>query len=250
MRDYRQSDNIPTDVTILCSYFTPELRDPAHEGAIMTGRTSQPNVYTQAMGQDDKLFRLLIEHVADYAIFMLDPQGRVMSWNVGAEALKGYRAEEILGKHFACFYPEAERRLNKPAQLLAIAARNGRVEDEGWRVRKDGSQFWANVVITALHDESSQLRGFAKVTRDLTERRRAEEALRQANEQLERRAVERTQELQEVNRKLERQKEELQEKIDQLEKFHDVVVGRELKMIKLEKDIKTLQEEVEKLKHA
>src|SRR5207302_257122 len=127
-------------------------------------------------------FRLLVEGVRDYAIFMLDGAGRVLTWNAGAERLKGYRAEDIIGKHFSCFYPDDAVEAGKPARMLALAARDGRVEDEGWRVRQDGSRFWADVVITALRDPDGSVIGFAKVTRDTTERRRAELALHESEE--------------------------------------------------------------------
>ncbi|QFZ19400.1 PAS domain-containing sensor histidine kinase [Saccharothrix syringae] len=122
-------------------------------------------------------YRLLVESVVDYAIFLLDPSGRVVSWNAGAERIKGYRAEDIVGRHFSVFYPAEELATRKPWYELEVAAEVGRFEDEGWRLRKDGSRFWANVVITALVDDAGRLRGFAKVTRDLTERRRTEQAL-------------------------------------------------------------------------
>src|SRR5918911_324728 len=125
--------------------------------------------------EDAGLFRLLVDRVVDYAIFLLTPDGHVASWNKGAERLKGYRAAEIIGHSFERFYPPEARAAGRPARLLAIARAEGRVEDEGWRVRKDGTRFWADVVITALRDDSGQLVGFAKVTRDLTERRQAEE---------------------------------------------------------------------------
>ena len=125
-------------------------------------------------------FRLLVRSIRDYAIFMLDPTGRVATWNPGAERFKGYKAEEIIGQHFSRFYPPEDLAIDKPGRELEIATRVGRVEDEGWRVRKDGTMFWANVVITALRDESGDLKGFAKVTRDLTQRKEAEDALRQA----------------------------------------------------------------------
>ncbi len=136
-------------------------------------------------------FRLLIEGVKDYAIFMLDPQGRVMTWNEGAQRIKGYTAEEIIGQHFARFYPRAVAESGWPEKELRRAAAEGRFEEESWRVRKDGSQFWANVVFTALRDEQGILRGFAKVTRDLTERRQAEEnARRLLQEEAARKAAE------------------------------------------------------------
>jgi PAS domain S-box-containing protein len=121
-----------------------------------------------------ELYRLVVESVRDYAIFALDPSGRIISWNAGAQRIKGYRAEEIIGKHFSIFYPEEDVARGKPAMELEVAAQEGRLEDEGWRIRKDGARFWANVVISALRDEAETLIGFAKVTRDLTERRAAE----------------------------------------------------------------------------
>jgi PAS domain S-box-containing protein len=131
--------------------------------------------YLEALRQSEERFRLLVDCVKDYAIFMLDPQGHVVSWNAGAARIKGYSREEIVGQHFSVFYAPEEAAAGKPARELAIARQIGHVEDEGWRVRKDGTTFWANVVITAMHDESNRLRGFAKVTRDLTERRQREE---------------------------------------------------------------------------
>ncbi|MCC8250419.1 PAS domain-containing sensor histidine kinase [Saccharothrix luteola] len=127
-------------------------------------------------------YRLLVDSVIDYAIFMLDPTGRVISWNAGAERIKGYSAEDIIGKHFSTFYPPEDLDARKPWYELEVAAEVGRFEDEGWRLRKDGSRFWANVIITALFEKSGRLRGFAKVTRDMTERMRAEEALRASEE--------------------------------------------------------------------
>jgi PAS domain S-box-containing protein len=131
----------------------------------------------RALRQSEERFRLLVETVQDYAIFMLDPDGNVSSWNLGAERIKGYKPDEILGRHFSCFYPEEDLRRGKPQWELVIAAKEGRFEDEDWRVRKDGSRFWANVVITALRDYSGKLLGFAKVTRDFTERIQTQKAL-------------------------------------------------------------------------
>lgn len=137
-------------------------------------------VASRQLRETEERFRLIVESVRDYAIFMLDSDGTIASWNAGAERIKGYRAEEILGRHFSIFYlPDAVAE-GKPARELQLAREHGRVEDEGWRVRKDGTHFWANVVITALFDEGGALRGFAKVTRDLTERRAHEEAERRA----------------------------------------------------------------------
>lgn len=142
---------------------------------------------------------LLVESVKDYAIYMLDRNGRVVTWNKGAQRINGYQADEIIGQHFSSFYPTEHVQSGKPEQVLKIAAAEGRFEDETWRLRKDGSQFWANVVVSALRDESGRLRGFATVTRDITERKRAQEALQQAHDELERRVEERTAELQAAN---------------------------------------------------
>jgi PAS domain S-box-containing protein len=139
----------------------------------------------KALRESEQRFRLLVEAVADYAIFMLDTEGRVSSWNVGAERLKGYKASEIIGQHFSQFYPEVDKRNAKPQRELETAIQEGRIEDEGWRLRKDGSRFWANVVITALKDADGRLRGFAKVTRDFTERMQSERSLLEAKRKLE-----------------------------------------------------------------
>jgi PAS domain S-box-containing protein len=133
-----------------------------------------------SLGADD--CRLLVESVLDYAIFMLDPDGKVATWNAGAAKIKGYRPDEIIGQHFSVFYSASDQAAGKPDWILQVATKVGRVEDEGWRVRKDGTRFWANVVVTALRDESGRLRGFGKVTRDTTERKRSEDALRAAEE--------------------------------------------------------------------
>ena len=129
----------------------------------------------ELLRESEERFRLLVEGVTDYAIFMLDPGGRVVTWNRGAERIKGYRSDDILGRHFSAFYTEADIERGHPAAELRIAAAEGSYEERGLRVRKDGSRFWANVVITALKDEDGDIRGFAKVTRDITERVEAEE---------------------------------------------------------------------------
>jgi PAS domain S-box-containing protein len=128
-------------------------------------------------------YRILVEAVTDYAIYMLDPTGIVTSWNAGARRFKGYLPEEIIGQHFSRFYSEEDRATNLPARALEISAREGKFEAEGWRMRKDGTRFWAHVVIDPIRDPSGKLTGFAKVTRDLTDRRAAEEALRASEEQ-------------------------------------------------------------------
>ncbi len=128
-----------------------------------------------AAAQHDLLFYRLVESVRDYAIFLLDPGGFVVTWNRGAERIKGYRADEIIGRHFSIFYPGVEARAGKPDYELKVAAADGRFEDEGWRLRRDGTRFWANVIISAVHDDNGVLVGFSKVTRDLTERKQAED---------------------------------------------------------------------------
>ena len=140
-----------------------------------TGAVPQPDGHSAIVRPEaaQGLYRLLVDSVRDYAIFALDPTGHVLSWNAGAERFKGYTANEIIGKHFSVFYPIEDRW--KPPRELEIATETGRFEEEGWRVRKDGSRFWASVVITALRNERGTLVGFAKVTRDLTERRQAEQ---------------------------------------------------------------------------
>ena len=129
-------------------------------------------------------FKLFVQNVDDYAIFMLDVEGRIASWNSGARRIKGYKAAEIVGQHFSRFYPEEDVRAGKPQTLLNRAIERGHVEDEGWRVRKDGSKFWANVTITAVKDDAGKLIGFGKVTRDLTERKRSELALHRSEERV------------------------------------------------------------------
>ena len=121
-------------------------------------------------------FALLVSSVVDYAIFMLDPTGRIVTWNDGAQRIKGYTADEVIGRHFSLFYPPEEARSRKPDWELEVAKREGHYTEEGWRLRKDGTRFWASVVITALRDQAGRLRGFGKVTRDLTERHEQEEA--------------------------------------------------------------------------
>lgn len=138
-----------------------------------------------AVPQDQEaLFRLHVEHVRDYGISLLSPDGRILTWNAGAESLTGYKADEILGAHISCFYPEEAVEAGWPRQELESAARDGRYEGENWRVRKDGSRFWANVIVTALRDDAGRLQGFSKITRDFTARREAEERIRHFAEQL------------------------------------------------------------------
>ena len=190
---------------------------------------------------DDEVFRLLVESVRDYAIFLLDPEGRVATWNEGAERIKGYKADEIIGQHFSRFYPQEARDSKWPDRELAMAAREGRFVDEGMRVRKDGSTFWAYVVITALRTPSGELRAFSKVTRDLTERRILEERTQQLNRELRRRVLEltesqrqvqsRTLELQKLSGELLRVQDEERRRVART--LHDEL-GQELVAIKLE----------------
>ena len=136
-----------------------------------------------ALLKDEDRYRLLIDSITDYAIYMLDENGYVTSWNPGARRFKGYESPEIIGQHFSRFYTDADRKRGLPALALKAARENGRFEGEGWRVRKDGTRFWVNVVIDPIIDADGDLVGFAKVTRDLTERRSAEDTLRKSEEQ-------------------------------------------------------------------
>ena len=159
------------------------IRDEAGEligfAKITRDMTERKNAQ-EALRQSEERFRLLIQGVTDYAIYMLDPEGYVTNWNAGAQRIKGYTEQEIVGRHFSEFYTPEDRDAGLPTQALATAAREGRYEKEGWRVRKDGSRFFANVVIDPIRDEGGHLIGFAKVTRDISERKAAEEALEKA----------------------------------------------------------------------
>ncbi|MBN9122624.1 MAG: PAS domain S-box protein [Planctomycetes bacterium] len=157
---------------------------------------------TEELRVSEERVRLVMESVQDYAILMLHPDGRVASWSPGAERLKGYRADEVVGRHFSLFYPPEAVARGWPEKELAAAAATGRLEDEGWRVRKDGSRFWANVIITAIRDGAGRLVGFGKVSRDLTARKHAEDEVRRLNAELDGRVRERTAELEAVNRDL------------------------------------------------
>ena len=155
---------------------------PSSAGEARPPHSSGIGPTTGDLGHAGGLYQLLVESVRDYAIFALDPKGMILSWNAGAERIKGYSADEIIGRHFSIFYTAEDLAARKPEMELVVAEREGRVEDEGWRVRKDGSRFWASVVITPLRDPDGRLVGFAKVTRDLTARRQWEEALRESEE--------------------------------------------------------------------
>jgi len=166
-------------------------------GADLIGRQPQ-----EALRQSEERFRLLVESVTEYAIFELDTEGRILTWNAGAQRINGYRAEEIIGKHFSIFYLPEDVRQGRPQRGLEEAAARGRYKDEGWCVRKDGSRFWAEVVIAPVRDKAGNLLGFAKVTRDLTDRKRSEEEIARAEEQLKALVEERTAELAKANEKL------------------------------------------------
>jgi PAS domain S-box-containing protein len=168
---------------LLESIFGRQHTDPPGARSELRSAAAKQEHAEAALRESDEWFRLLVDGVRDYAIFSLDSEGRVATWNAGAQRLKGYRADEIIGEHFSKFYPQEALDRGWPAEELRRAIADGRIEDEGWRVRKDGSRFWANVVITALRDESGTLRGFAKITRDLTERREAEEKARRLLQQ-------------------------------------------------------------------
>src|SRR5260370_1009319 len=184
----------------------------------------------ESLREHDALYRVLVESVTNYAIFALDTEGRVLSWNPGAERFKGYTAKEIIGRHFSVFYPDEDIAKGKPDNELEVASKEGRFEDEGWRIRKNGSRFWANVVITALRDSDGKLKGFAKVTRDLTERRAAEkQAHRLAAEAAARATAEEkrlelellAQKLQDQAEELASQNEEMQTLVEELEQAND-----------------------------
>lgn len=171
--------------------------------------------------ESEERFRLLVEGVQEYAIFQLDPDGNVVSWNAGAQRLKGYDSAEIIGHHFSIFYPQEDQMKNKPRDILARAVRQGQTEDEGWRVRKDGSRFWADVVITALRDSNGNLLGFAKLTRDNTENRERAEAQTKAKELLELRVEQRTAVLTRLNNEMRTEIADRQHAEEQLRKSRD-----------------------------
>ena len=164
--------------------FLKEERNLINAIAERIGRTIEHKRGEERLRQSEERLGLLLESVKDYAIYMLDPEGYVVSWNTGARNIHGYRGEEIIGRHFSRFFPSQDIHRDKPRQELEMATAKDRLEDESWRVRKDGSRFWANVIITALRDQAGNLHGFAKVTRDMSERKRAEETLRESEEKL------------------------------------------------------------------
>lgn len=152
--------------------------------AKITRDLSERRLAEEVLRHSQEQFRLLVQGVTDYAIYMLDPQGKVSSWNLGAQRIKGYDPDEIIGQHFSRFYTDEDKAADLPRTALETAAREGRFEREGWRLRKDGSRFWANVIIDAIRGDDGRLIGFAKVTRDITEKRQAQEALERAQQEL------------------------------------------------------------------
>jgi PAS domain S-box-containing protein len=154
-------------------------RDTATSVSSAAGAAETPQIAAER-----EMLQLLVANLKDYAIIMLDPKGNVLTWSSAAEQLKGWKASEIIGQHFSRFYPVEDVQKGKTEMELQLAMQNGRFEDEGWRVRKDGSRFWANVIVTCLRTTDGQVRGFGKITRDLTERRLAEERSRKQTQEL------------------------------------------------------------------
>jgi PAS domain S-box-containing protein len=203
----------------VCAEHSSVILDP-EEKSLSVGDPKSVHESKQVLMRSEERFRWLVDAVQDYAIFMLDTEGHIISWNTGAARIKGWGVSEIIGKHFSLFYPEADLQTDKPRRHLEIAARDGRVEDEGWRIRKDGSRFWANVVISAIRDQNGMLVGFGKVTRDFSERIRTNELLR-------REIVERT----EAQRKLsdsEKSLRELSLRLLQTQEMERRRIGRDL----------------------
>jgi formate hydrogenlyase transcriptional activator len=173
-------------ISSACARTAPNSRRhhaQAHADRIRSGSGSfirdatEQRAAQEALRLNDLRLRSIVESIGEYAIYLLDRDGHVLTWNPGAERIKGYKVDEVLGLHFSRFFTQEDQERGRPAELLRQAAARDRVEEEAWRVRKDGSRFWANVVITAIRDSSGEVTGFAKVTRDLTDRKRAEEAL-------------------------------------------------------------------------
>lgn len=170
----------------------------------------------QAVKRSEETFQLLIHSIKDYAIIMMDPLGKILSWNEGAERLKGYKSEEVIGRNYSIFFTAEDREIGKPEAQLRRAAESGELEEEGWLVRNDGWAFWANTVISALRDEQGHLYAFAKITRDMTERREREESIRMLNEHLEGRIEARTAELLHLNEALQSEVRERKNAEEQL----------------------------------
>jgi PAS domain S-box-containing protein len=188
-------------------------RQKPSSNTVVDRKTLKSIQKTKSITRNNKLgYKLLLETIRDYAIFMLNKEGYIITWNKGAERINGYTSDEIIGQHLSCFYEEEERWLAKPEALLKAAGKRGSIEDEGWRIRKDGSKYWASVLLTAMYDKHKKLKGFIKITRDITEKRESELALQRAYEIMEERVKERTAQLQGIN-------EELKEEIDERKKI-------------------------------
>jgi PAS domain S-box-containing protein len=215
---------------------------PTFHRSFNRGPTKSPSLVSQegrereTIAQPNDTFRLMVDAVRDYAIFLLSPEGKVATWNQGAQRIKGYTAKEIIGELFSRFYPREAVESKWPDRELEIASKEGRFTDEGLRVRKDGTTFWAYVVITAIRDDAGTLKGFAKVTRDLTERRELEEKTRNLNKELRTRITQ----LVESQRQVELRTLELQKLSDERRRIsralHDEL-GQELSALKIELDV-------------
>lgn len=225
------SDVVPSERYLTLDSEEQRLRSVAH-----LQQRAQALENELALHQSEHRFRLLMEAVQDYAIFMLDPEGHIVSWNRGAQRIKGYHSLEIIGKHFSCFYSEEDLRNGRPQMALEVAAKEGRFEDEGWRLRKDGSRFWANVTITGVRDDTGALIGFGKVTRDSTIKMEAERALQKEVEerrQIGQRLSESEQSLRRLSLHLLRTQDEERRRIGR--DLHDSV-GQSLAVLKIRLD--------------
>jgi PAS domain S-box-containing protein len=196
----RNTDSLAQLVTWIGIFGTAAALLLVGMAALMVRKRERERLHAeQQLHDSEERFRRLIDQAKDYAIYLLDTEGRITSWNSGAERIKGYQAREIIGEHISCFYLPEDRASGKPERDLATAQKEGRYEERGWRLRKDGSRFWAMLLITALHDSEGRLVGFSKITRDLTERKLAEDQIRMLNEGLQKR----NNELGQLNKELE-----------------------------------------------